>query len=414
MKEKKVTRYLFDCYLNCKYKAWLKIGGEHKFRKTDYQVLLDEQRNQIKTEFIKRLLFNDKKHLRLFKNISRKILSQNYDYIFDGYLSICLFEIQVDILEKVSIQSDLGSFSYIPIISIANEKVSKHDKLFLSLIGSRLHFFQGIMPKYGKIIYSNQIKTQKVKLLQAFDEVELIAQQIENLIKNLEKPIRMLNKHCFVCEFRQFCRTNAIEEDHLSLLSGINKKKIEKYNNKGIFTVNQLSYTFRPRRKRKKSSIKLPHHNHALKALALRENKTYILDTPLLSKTDTKIFFDFEGLPGFGFCYLIGMVVFSKNTVSEQSFWADSKNEENVIFLKFIDTVEQYKNYSLYHYGNYEIKHLKRVGKKLTRSKRNKTNIIIDSCSNILTLINSHIYFPTYSKSLKDMLKNVPNVKKTI
>ena len=101
--------------------------------------------------------------------------------------------------------------------------------------------------------------------------------QIENLIKNLEKPIRMLNKHCFVCEFRQFCRTNAIVKDHLCLLSGIRGKNIEKYNNKGIFTVNQLSYTFRPRRKRKKSSIKLPHHNHALKALALRENKTYII-----------------------------------------------------------------------------------------------------------------------------------------
>ena len=87
MKEKKVTRDLFYCFLNCRNKAWLKIRGEHNFRKTDYHVLLDEQRNQIKTEFIKGLLSTENKHLRLFKNISRRILLQNCDYLFDGYLS---------------------------------------------------------------------------------------------------------------------------------------------------------------------------------------------------------------------------------------------------------------------------------------------------------------------------------------
>ena len=407
MKNNKITRDIFYSFLSCKKKACLKLNGETKSRKTDYHVLLDEQRNQIKTKFIKMLLNAENSHLMAFNNISYRTLSENYDYIFDGYFSKDLFRIEVDILEKVSFQSNLGNFSYIPIIPIANDKPTNHDRLFLSLLGLILQFVQGVRPKYGKIIYSDQIRIQKIKLDQHFNALELLVRNIENLVQSNQTVSPILNRHCTVCEFRKLCRSCAIEEDHLSLLSGIKEKDIGKYNKKGIFTVNQLSYTFRPRRKRKKSSINIIRQNFALKALALRENKTYIYEKPIFSNKSTKIFFDFEGLPGLGFCYLIGFLIFDKNSVTMQSLWADSKKEEQDIFQEFINIIYDFKDCGLYHYGNYELKHLKRVNKTMDQSNREKANLIIDSCSNILSLIYSHIYFPTYSNSLKDIGKHL-------
>ena len=43
------------------------------------------------------------------------------------------------------------------------------------------------------------------------------------------------------------CRQKAEEKDDLSLLSGMTEKERRNLHDKGIFTVTQLSYTFRPR-----------------------------------------------------------------------------------------------------------------------------------------------------------------------
>ena len=55
----------------------------------------------------------------------------------------------------------------------------------------------------------------------------------------------------------------AYRRDDLSLLANLSEKEWKKQHDKGIFTVTQLSLTFRPRRR----ITSLPdHHQHALKA----------------------------------------------------------------------------------------------------------------------------------------------------
>ena len=62
-----------------------------------------------------------------------------------------------------------------------------------------------------------------------------------------------LNRHCPLCPFRTECLAKAEADDDLSLLDRMTPKAIRRYHKKGIFTVNQLSYVFRPRRKRKRT-----------------------------------------------------------------------------------------------------------------------------------------------------------------
>jgi predicted RecB family nuclease len=60
-------------------------------------------------------------------------------------------------------------------------------------------------------------------------------------------PKLILNNHCAICEFRQQCNTQAVQEDNLSLIRGIGEKEIKGYGRKGLFTLTQLAHTFRPR-----------------------------------------------------------------------------------------------------------------------------------------------------------------------
>jgi predicted RecB family nuclease len=62
-----------------------------------------------------------------------------------------------------------------------------------------------------------------------------------------ELPPVILNKHCPLCPFQQSCQAQAEQEDNLSLLHGVTARDIRQYAKKGIFTVKQLSYLFKPR-----------------------------------------------------------------------------------------------------------------------------------------------------------------------
>jgi len=117
------------------------------------------------------------------------------------------------------------------------------------------------------------------------------------------------------------------------LLGGISEKEILKKNNRGIFTINQLSYTYRPKKKPKISN-KASRFEYALKSLALREQQTYLIELPNLPLSNTAIYFDFEGLPDENFNYLIGLLIVKKGIVDQKiSLWADSKKDEEHLFM---------------------------------------------------------------------------------
>ena len=78
-----------------------------------------------------------------------------------------------------------------------------------------------------------------------------------------EPPPILLNKHCPLCPFRRACQAQAEQEDNLSLLNGVTAHVKRQYEKKGIFTVKQLSYLFKPR-KRKQRSRKPPPVTHKL------------------------------------------------------------------------------------------------------------------------------------------------------
>jgi len=103
----------------------------------------------------------------------------------------------------------------------------------------------------GKIIHGKEHARLKVKTAGLLSGVRKLASKMAEVATNASPPDLVLNRHCSECEFRDRCREKAIEKDDLSLLANITEKERKKFHNKGIFTLTQLSYTFRPRRRPK-------------------------------------------------------------------------------------------------------------------------------------------------------------------
>jgi predicted RecB family nuclease len=289
--------------------------------------------------------------------------------------------------------------NFVPILVSPFEKVSNSDKLFIALQAYFLKQNFHLKIEEAVIILGKQQKKTKVILNKLTKKLKKTIADIDQIARTELPPVFYKNAHCQHCEFNLICEAKLKERDDLSLLGNIKPKEIEQKNNRGIFSVKQLSYTFRPKKSPHMRRKYLPE----LKALAIREKKVFIQKLPELEKKETEIFFDIEGIPDRDFYYLIGVVIKREKIMMEYSFWADDINQQQDIFIKFFDLLDTHSNFILYHYGSYEIRALKRISKKIPNLYQDKIKHITENSVNILTLISNDIYIPNYNNGLKDI-----------
>src|SRR3954447_21171579 len=209
------------------------------------------------------------------------------------------------------------------------------------------------------------------------------------------------NRHCQQCEFRQRCREEAVKADDISLLGGVGEKEVRKLHRKGIFTLTKLSCTFRPRKRGKRVKRTSYNHYSALQALAIREKKVHVYGTPDLPRKPVQVFFDAEGNEDGSFAYLLGVLLVEGDAQKSYSFWADGPDQEVQAFDAFLDLLEGREDFSLFHYGSYERKLLKRM-RRVVRRKRLADRVLANAV-NVLSVIHASVYFPVFTNGLKEV-----------
>lgn len=122
------------------------------------------------------------------------------------------------------------------------------------------------------------------------------------------------------------------------------EKEIRAYGQKGIFTVTQLSYTFRYRKPRKRAKHHDHPHYHSLQARSIRTGIVHVHGRPTLPKSGVRVYLDIEGIPERDLYYLIGVVVESGESILTHQFWADDEAEQAAAFIQFIELIGSMPN----------------------------------------------------------------------
>jgi predicted RecB family nuclease len=259
-----------------------------------------------------------------------------------------------------------------------------------------------------KIIHGDDHGTLKVKTAALANEVRKLISKIVALLASPAPPDLILNRHCAECEYQARCRQQALDKDDLSLLANMSEKERKKLHGKGIFTVMQLSYTFRPRRRSKRQRDRREKYHHSLKALAIRENKIHIVGSPELKIEGTPVYLDVEGVPDRDFYYLIGMRIGNGESAVQYSLWADTVNDEEKIWLEFLGILETVENPVLIHYGSYETIFLKRMCENYAKpSESSIAARAIHAAMNLLSFVFAKVYFPCYTNGLKELARHI-------
>ncbi len=307
-------------------------------------------------------------------------------------------------VERLKGMDQGGIPTSIPILFIQNETISHADKLLLAFNALVLSSVQGTLPPIGKIIHGSTHKVLRCKIEPLIGEVQKLVTQIQAaLAEGAAAPRVRLNKHCNICEFQADCQRLAEEADDLSLMRGLSEKEIQKQQSRGVTTLTQFSYTYRPGRRGKRKTGKARKHDHALQAVTIRDKKVYILDSPTLPHSHVALYLDVEGTPDRGFDYLIGLVAVVSDCTTTHFFWADDFTQEKAIWDACSQIINGFEDFTLYHYGQYEQRFLDRMREQADEEGKATIDRIRSRSCNVLAAIYSHIYFPARSNGLKDI-----------
>ncbi len=386
-----ITFEVLKAYYLCPRKAYLLIYSREQGNLHEYEKILIEKQfiNQYRNlELLKQ------KHIDVYP-YSVSNLGEEHKFLIDAKLVADRFQADCSLLTRVS------QLNYEPTIFIGTHAINHTDKLHLMFIGHVLAKIQGKPSDVGHIV-NVQGESRRFKLEGSHKVFSPLLERLQDWLNESspEEPPVILNKHCPTCQFREQCKAKAIQEDSLSLLDKVTPKIVRQYEKKGIFTVKQLSYLFKPR-KRKKRARKSPAvtHDVKLQALAIRTGKIYLQEIPGLTRQETELYLDIEGLPDQNLYYLIGLLVRQNEKIEYHPFWADDIENERKIWQEFLGIVAQYPNTPIYHYGSYELRAIK------TLSQRYETNSqeLITQLVNVNKQIYGKVYFPVYSNKLKEV-----------
>lgn len=398
-----LTPDIFHAYLKCPTKGWLKATGEPASGNA-YAEWAQSQEASYRQTASERLRSTFSEGEISISPSAETIKSSKWRLGLDVSASTANLETHLHAVERLPSAGRGHPEQFVPIRFIYRNKLTKDDKLLLAWDAHMLSETTGRPVSHGKIIHGDDHATLKVKTAALAAVLRKHLDKATTLLASPTPPDLVLNRHCAECEFQARCRKIEVEKDDLSLLANMSAQERQKLRSKGIFTVTQLSYTFRPRRRPKRQRDKRRKYHHSLKALAIREKKIHIVGSPELKIEGTPVYLDVEGLPDRDFYYLIGLRIGNGDSAVQHSLWADTVADEAKIWREFLAILETVEKPVLIHYGSYETAFFERMTERHGGNPEQSVAAkAIHSAINLISFIYAQIYFPTYSNTLKEI-----------
>ncbi len=390
-----ITSEILAAYSQCPRKAFLLHCTDEQGVMPDYMRVIEQRR----------LLNKQEQMIKLKQHVNGESCnSHEFNSSDESSRELILrsgdLEASCDALIQAEDNSSVESHE--PLIIIGTYGVNKEDELKVLYAGYVLGEKQKMFPSSGTII-TMKGKSHKVKLEKKYNILKPIITVLRDWSKKLpsKQPPVILNEHCRYCQFQSLCKTKAEQEDNLSLMKNTTPKIIQRYKNKGIFTINQLSYLFKPRKSKRGIKNATTLHKLELQAFAIRTGKIYLQEVPSIPRNRVEIFLDIEGIPDQDSYYLIGLEILNEESAFHYQFWADDLSGEERIWREFLEKAKEYPEAPIYHYGSYD----SRAINKLAKRYRSNCEEINNRLVNVNSYIYGKVYFPVMSNSLKNIGK---------
>ena len=182
----------------------------------------------------------------------------------------------------------------IPILFVPWERPGVPENLLTCFGALAIAQVTGKIPAKAILIYGNNYCRKTLNTDDFIIKTQNIIDRIRDNWQERKPPLMVLNRHCAICDFQPRCRRIATERDDLSLLTAMTAKERAKCAAKGISSITQLSYGYRPRRRKRirpdtarttksgRSTTQLTKNDFKLRALAIKKSQIHVVGSPSL------------------------------------------------------------------------------------------------------------------------------------
>lgn len=297
-----ITSALFSDFVNCHFKAYMKVDGQIGQVGTleQFSTTLDQE---YRTLAMRHLVSSCPTHQVVYgPALLGEECRSRPRLILDALCTTADYSWEVHAIECRDSSAFRQNQCIVPIRFSRSVKLSVVDKLLAACDGIILSEIHGIFINKVKLIHGPAFTSRNVSLSTsnglaqiARDALRFLGELSELCRGKAVVPRMILNRHCDICEFRCHCRQEAEKRDDLSLLRGLPAAEIEMLNERGIFTVTQLAYTFRAKTVARNTRPPKK-HSQALQAVAIRDKTIYVRQKPKLPESTVRTCDQAEGL----------------------------------------------------------------------------------------------------------------------
>lgn len=400
-----LTLELMEAFVGCHYKAYLKYTGEGGSI-TEYQLLEKRLVDAYQEKAIRQLAEGFSPREVAHGPLSlEEALKGRHRLILNVSSTDEHGLITIPAIERLTSgrQQDYAVLTFSP-----GNKVTRPTKLLVALLGTALRIWRGLPVSCARVIFGPHFATTRLGLsgpngpTHFGKEASSMLSDLEAMVTTPAAPKLFLNANCNTCKFRDRCRKEATERENLSLLTGLQPKEIDTWNERGIFTVTQLAHTFRPKTMGR-SSHNPKRHSQQLQAMAIRDKTTYVRKRPDMPVASTRVYLDVEGIPDTGLYYLIGLLVVKDGGQERHQFWADSELDQEAMWHDFLLVLTHVDDYAVVHFGRYERDFVREMYRRYGGNGGISEEGLLSRLFDVHAATRTNVFFPVYSNSLKEI-----------
>lgn len=306
-----------------------------------------------------------------------------------------------DILAKVEGRSVFGNYYYVAAdVKRAREARDPH-KFQGCFYAELLLRVQKTKPVQGYIITPD--KKVVGYLIEEFEAIfHLTLSEIERIVAG-EKPAHFLTAGCKQSPWYGACRLEAENCRDLSVLNRVWREEVAALQNIGIKTLEDLAKISLADLEKLAPAVRYDRLDLLRRqAVALVENRHFLLSAPNFSQTATELYFDVESDPLRDFDFLFGVLEVKNGKSRYYSFLAEKPENESQMWRKFIEFILKKGDAPIYHYGWFEMEVFRRFAARYLLPDGVREQIE-RRMRDLLFLIRPAVVFPLSFYSLKDL-----------
>ena len=445
-----ITDHLLLNYKRCNRRTFLEFYGDLEQRDSEKDFLIKLKRenkthiaNVIETRWLKgedgkefnyQIPAASRQDWQLNAAQTVALMAQGADYILRGTLSLpftawqttlaevpfletltpeqqklfgkIIFVVAPTLLIKQPGISKFGDWEYIPVNIKLGRRAKPEYKLISAFHAQILGLIQDNIPERSQLIlkeHNDYFISLDIWLTKMR---EVVAECLVMLAQKQEPEVFISRQRCSLCNWHGYCYQIAKSENHLSLVPGVTPRRYEYLQNIGVNSFNSLVDVAEIQLAKvleKDIAVQLKQQAWAIQSdRPVVRSEFNLIDTQPIPSGIFEIYFDIEAEPERQLDYLLGVLLVDRhqNTESFHAFMAEKPEDEGKIWQDFLDFIALYPDAPVFHYSEYEVDTIKRLG-SLYNTPKNITKELLSRLVDLHQWVMKSTIFPVESYSLK-------------